>query len=332
MIRLTKESIVYVFAPSDIETGGIECAYSLALNYKQLGFKTKMVLIHPNLHPQHHTDWKHYINTDEHKQAIRIPEAYSKYISKDDVVFTIEDNSDNLIVIPEIWPDVLDNYKNIQKAIWWLSVDNGLGADQRDFHLKLTQPEYINVHHFYQSQYAYWFLLNHGAQYTYPLFDYINRDYIDENLSFKNRDNVILYNPKKGIEITNKLIEENPDLKFIPLQGMNREQLKELMLKSKMYIDFGHHPGKDKFPREAASCGCVIITSFKGSARFFNDVPIDSKYKFDDDIDGLRELIDDVFENFETHFNNFNLYRKIINIEPETFNNQIKNTYYEYFR
>ena len=29
------------------------------------------------------------------------------------------------------------------------------------------------------------------------------------------------------------------------------------------------------------------------------------------------------------HFNNFNLYRKIINTEVETFNTQLKNTYYE---
>jgi hypothetical protein len=329
MIKLNKDSIVYIFAPSNIETGGIECTYSLVPSYKKLGFKTKLVLIHPNLHPQHHSDWKHHINTEEHKRATMIPEAYSKYASEEDIIFEVEDNDNNLIVIPEIWPDILDNYKNIQKAIYWLSVDNGLGQDQRNFHLKLTQPEYINVHHFYQSHYAYWFLLNHGAQYVYSLSDYINQDYINDNLSFKNRDNVILYNPKKGVEITSKLIEENPDLTFIPLQGMNREQLKELMLKSKIYIDFGHHPGKDRFPREAVSCGCVIITSFKGSARFFNDVPIDFKYKFEDDIDGLKELFNDIFENFETHFNNFSFYRKIIKQELETFNNQLKNTYYE---
>ena len=110
---------------------------------------------------------------------------------------------------------------------------------------------------------------------------------------------------------------------------MNREQLKELMTQSKIYIDFGHHPGKDKFPREAASCGCVIITSFEGSAQFFNDVTIDPKYKFDNTTDGVSDLIQDIFTNYEDHFNNFNLYRKIINTEVETFNTQIKNSYYE---
>jgi len=329
MIKLNKNSIVYIFAPSDIETGGIECSYSLAKAYKDLGINTKMVLIHPSLHCQHQSNWKEIISDPKHLEAVQIPLAYSKYITREDIVNVVEDKPENLLIIPEIWPDALDAYNNIQKAIWWLSVDNGLGTDQKNFHLKISDPKYLNVHHFYQSQYAYWFLLNHGAQYVYPLYDYINRDYINENLSFEDRENVVLYNPKKGIEITQKLIEENPDIKFIPLQGMNREQLKELMTKSKVYIDFGHHPGKDRFPREAASCGCLIITSFKGSAQFFNDVTIDPKYKFDDTTEGVSKLIRDIFNNFEDHFNNFGLYRKMIGDEEEVFYRQVKNTYYE---
>lgn len=325
MIKLTKNSTVYIFGPSDIETGGIECSYSLTSAYKELGFNTKMVLIHPAVHPQHNSNWYEIVQSDYHKSRINIPQAYSKYINKDDVVSEIVDSPENLIIIPEIWPDVLDQFTNIQKSIWWLSVDNGLGSDQKNFHTKLTQPEYLNVHHFYQSQYAYWFLLNHGAQYVYPLFDYINRDYITD-ITHENRDNVVLYNPKKGIEITKQLMDENPDIKFIPLIDMNRDQLRELMLKSKLYIDFGNHPGKDKFPREAATCGCALITSFNGSARFFQDVMIDPRYKFDNTIQGVSELIKDVFNNFETHFNNFNLYRKVIKSEVETFNNQIKNS------
>jgi hypothetical protein len=255
------------------------------------------------------------------KSDLALRSAYKALL----LLYEHEDSENNLIIIPEIWPDVLDGYKNVQKSIWWLSVANALGTDQRDFHLKLTQSEYLGVHHFYQSQYAYWFLLNHGAQYVYPLFDYINRDYITD-ITHENRDNVVLYNPKKGIEITKQLMDENPDIEFIPLINMNRDQLRELMLKSKLYIDFGHHPGKDKFPREAATCGCALITSFNGSARFFQDVMIDPQYKFDDTVEGVSELIKDIFNNFETHFNNFNLYRKVIKAEVETFNNQVKNS------
>jgi len=51
MIKLSKDSTVYILAPSDIETGGIECAYSLAKAYRDLGANTKMLLIHPTLQP-----------------------------------------------------------------------------------------------------------------------------------------------------------------------------------------------------------------------------------------------------------------------------------------
>ena len=61
MIKITKNSTIYVFAPSDIETGGIECSYSLAAAYKSLGLNTKMVLIHPTLHCQHQANWKEII-------------------------------------------------------------------------------------------------------------------------------------------------------------------------------------------------------------------------------------------------------------------------------
>ena len=43
----------------------------------------------------------------------------------------------------------------------------------------------------------------------------------------------------------------------------------------------------------------------------------------------VSDLIKDIFTNYENHFNNFNLYRKIINTEVETFKAQLKNTYYE---
>lgn len=324
MINLNKNSKVYVFGPANIETGGIECLYALYSAYKDLGVDAKMVLIHPDVHPQKVGDWKKIIATKEHREHIYVPKAYEKYITLDNVVGEIEDDENNLIILPEIWPDILDEYKHIQKSIWWLSVANAVGDDQKAFYTKLSNPEYLNVHHFYQSHYAYWFLLTNGAQYVYPLFDYINRDYITD-ITYENRDNVVLYNPKKGIELTQQLINENPDIEFIPLINMDRHQLRELMLKSKIYIDFGHHPGKDKFPREAASCGCVLITSFEGSARFFQDVTIDSKYKFEN-IEGVSDLIKNIFNNFESHFNNFNLYRKIINNEVETFINQVKHS------
>jgi len=37
-----------------------------------------------------------------------------------------------------------------------------------------------------------------------------------------------------------------------------------------VYIDFGHHPGQDRLPREAVQCGCVVITGKRGSGNQIN--------------------------------------------------------------
>ena len=38
----------------------------------------------------------------------------------------IEDNENNILVVPEMENHILNNYKMIKKYIWWLSVDNDL--------------------------------------------------------------------------------------------------------------------------------------------------------------------------------------------------------------
>ena len=100
--------------------------------------------------------------------------------------------------------------------------------------------------------------------------------------------------------------------------------IKKLMLNSKIYIDFGHHPGKDRIPREAALCGCCVITGFKGSAMFFDDVNIFEQYKFEEDLSNFSSLIEDIFNNFEIHHNQFSFYRKQIELEEEQFKLEIK--------
>ena len=47
---------------------------------------------------------------------------YKKYIN--DYVFEIEDDANNVLIVPETRTFELYKYKNIQKIIWWQSVDN----------------------------------------------------------------------------------------------------------------------------------------------------------------------------------------------------------------
>ena len=72
------------------------------------------------------------------------------------------------------------------------------------------------------------------------------------------------------------------DINWVPLQNMTRSELVNVMRVAKVFVDFGYHPGKDRLPRECAANGCCVITGMRGSANYFEDVPIPSKYKFDE--------------------------------------------------
>jgi disulfide oxidoreductase YuzD len=69
---------------------------------------------------------------------------------------------------------------------------------------------------------------------------------------------------------------------------------------AKIYIDFGHHPGKDRIPREMAACGCIVITGNEGTSASDVDVPVgprkfkqhDGQYDYVDIKNQIRNDLD----------------------------------------
>ncbi|NDC77220.1 MAG: hypothetical protein EBZ67_05030 [Chitinophagia bacterium] len=107
---------------------------------------------------------------------------------------------------------------------------------------------------------------------------------------------------------------------------MSPEEVMEKMKQAKIYIDFGSHPGRDRFPREAAFCGCCIITGNKGSAENDFDIMIPSKYKFKQnscDLKDIKKMIQEIFDNFIDHYPKFETYRNIISNEKKTFEHEL---------
>ncbi len=99
-----------------------------------------------------------------------------------------------------------------------------------------------------------------------------------------------------------------------------------VMQASKLYIDFGDHPGKDRIPREAVSCGCLLLTNKRGSAAFHEDIPIDEKYKVDEpfDYERISETVKSMLENYAQNFSDFEEYRNFIKSEKVFFEEDVK--------
>ncbi|OAI03355.1 hypothetical protein A1332_15980 [Methylomonas methanica] len=275
-------------------------------------------------------------------EATTTPQAYKRYLTP---VSRYEDVPRNMIIFPEVYPYLASKVKLAQPAIWWLSLENFL--ERRHIWPLHDKIRYIkrvikgqrplngarsltNMVHFSQTEHATAYLKSCGID-PVPLIDSINEDFLtDKNLNFiGNKEDVILYNPTKGRKTTDKLIQANPQWKFIPLHGLNRDQLTDKLSAAKLYIDFGHHPGRDRMPREAAMQGCCLITGILGSAGNDVDLPIPRKYKLDSSLPEFtsifKALAQDVFSDFESHNQNFEKYRQYLKREPEIFRQQIAN-------
>lgn len=306
---------IYIACPAAVATGGPELLHQLCFKLNEFGFKAEMYY------------YREFENDPVH-------DRFKKY--NNPYVLECENNYDNIIIVPEVDIDLLNNYKKCKKIIWWLSVDNYLnkvkGKRYKIKHLfglrgiKIDDP---NILHFVQSEYAKQFLISSDININkiYYLSDYLSDVFIQQaEEKVEKVFDYVLYNPKKGIEFTKKIMDKSPHFKWIPLENLTPMEMSQLMKKSKVYIDFGNHPGKDRIPREAAISGCCIITGMKGSAKFEKDVPISNEYKYDDNeenIDLIIEKIEFLLTNYNEEVKKFENYRKFIREEEMKFEDDI---------
>lgn len=319
--------MIFIACPEKFATGGTELLYQF---YYKLRKFTENVRIY----------YYNYSNT-----GTPINERFMKY--NVNYVVEIIDSPDNILIVPEISTNLFNRYKKVKKCIWWLSIDfyysNSLGIKsnlleslvfitkrilKKDYFNRFIDFADSNILHLAQSYYALDFLKRKDVKKIEYLSDYIGTNFLNEKvaLSDENRKNYVLYNPKKGIEFTKKIIEYDANIVFIPLINMNQVQIIELCKTSKVYIDFGNHPGKDRFPREASYLGCVIITGRRGSAKFFEDVMIPDRYKIDDKDSNVPLIVNEIKNIFSSYCNlihDFDEYREMIKKEEQIFESDV---------
>lgn len=328
-LNINKDTKIYVACPANSATGGPELLHQLVHELVNLGFDAYM----------------YYYRRIENKNPVH--EAYIAYGNK--FIDDIEDVKNNIIIVPETKTELIYQYQNIQKVIWWLSVDNHFGFLNSDSKIKkiIKKLFYLfgiypkqkiyrfnqnkKIIHFVQSEYAKQMLKDRGINNSFFLGDYLNNLFIKqqtENINTK-KENIVIYNPK-GIEFTKAIMQKCKNIKFVPIENMTRDEVSKLLSSAKVYIDFGNHPGKDRIPREAAISGCCVITGQDGSAKFFEDVPLENEFKFDtveNDIPLIIEKINCCFNTYQEEVSKFENYREMIKNEQSKFIDDIKNIF-----
>lgn len=347
MIKVYQNSKVYVYAPAKVTTGGAELLHQLVHVLNSNNIEAFIV---------------YFDNADKNwTVSSDVPKEYENYNLK--IADRINDEKENIVVIYEGIFNHIYDIKKAQLILWWLSVDNfyicsanflsvrdsfrwstsfGVNVTLRKIYnaftnrsllkqrISLKRLAQISALHCYQSEYAQNFLLNNNFQELLPLSDFINTEFINNNYIINEKENKILYNPKKGYKFTKKLIAAAPELNWKPLVGFTRKELINELRTAKLYIDFGYHPGKDRIPREAVSSGCCIITNKAGSAKFFEDVPIFSQYKIENPKKNILDILNqikNIFNNYDDVKSDFDFYRNQIKKEKIVFEEQVMNIF-----
>ena len=322
---------IYIAAPAAFHSGGPELLHQLCFKLRKHGYDAIMwyctvpgqdeVLVHPLYEPYENPARK-YLDIEGDSASKRycvLPEAtpMKSYIEA----------LEALSIIPIIWWLSVDNYffPNMPPDSPWFGDDPDIAGMKQ-------KP----ISHLIQSAYAGWFVRERmripEKVGIYTLKDFLRKEYLTKDdkampLS-KDRLPVVLFNPKKGGEFTNKLLNyaqgqrENEGLIWWAIIDMIPEQIAYLISKSRLYIDFGNHPGMDRMPREAAVGGCCVITGKKGAAAFYEDVPIPDIYKFDDIDDNIPDIFSMIVElvfNYDAHIERFANYRAFIRPQETQF-------------
>lgn len=176
------------------------------------------------------------------------------------------------------------------------------------------------------------FLVHNGINEDNIVFveDYLSQEFIMDTVDSDNipKENIVVYNPKKGIETTQKLMNDRPNICWKPIQNMTPQEVHNLLRRAKVYIDFGNHLGKDRIPREAALSDCVVITGRRGAADNDIDINIPDKFKImDNDIEKILTRIDEVLAEYDSAYREQYAYRQRIRDDFPRFRQELIETF-----
>lgn len=326
---MSKFENIYVLCPPQKETGGPEASHQLVGEMNKLNiqanliyYKKKKTLMNLRGRLDESVNGE-IISTPSFKSPT--PLAYENYNAS--YVDQIVDSEKSLLILPEIFLNLIHFGEKIKKGVWWLSVDNALMAISK---LGKIPPLRSGVLHFYQSDYARQFLDLLSIENSFPLSDYISEKIFSFSGDQITRKRTVVYNPKKGFEFTKSIIQRFSDIDFVPLIDMTKDQVCQTLKEASVYIDFGDHPGKDRIPREAALLGCCVITSRNGSANNSVDVSIPDEFKFaqkESNLDAIGRSMKACIDDYPTQSKKIEDYRSKIFREKEIFINEIKSAF-----
>lgn len=329
MISISNNTKIYILCPANLSTGGPEELHQLGSQLNKIGKKAFML----------------YDQYDADKNNSPVHDNYKKY----NVPFCceIENSKENIVIFPEtstykLWDK---EFSETQKIVWWLSVVFYLRTlentkqrfEKKKFYFikkffrnypiptikKLQNP---NIYHIAHSYYSLDFLKKNDISVIGQISGYMDELFHLDNNWRSEKQNIIIYNAVKNGEFLKKIRDKTPHLNWIGLQDMTLEEIVKWMMKAKVYIDFGFHPGREKMPREAVLLNCCLIAGKQGSAKYKEDMPISEEYHFEDTEENIPQIVAKIeacLHNFDEKIKDFETYKALISNEKKLFEESV---------
>lgn len=322
----------------EVKTGGPEALHQLGYQIAQHGGTARLVYYAPYSRIEVAGDILRC-----HAEASPMPAYFAQY--QPQVLRETRLGRNTLMVYPEPLSRLAAaSIGAYHRAVWWLSFDNALAQNQD---LLDTEPQQglfadSGLIHLYQSDYARQFLATSGAQQFHPLSDYTDPQFVHRSLVTSDfvpneaRRDIICFFPNKGADRAARFLAAGVPMRrqieFLPIRDMTKAQVRDTLFRARIYIDFGHHPGKDRVPREAAIAGAVVLLHAAGAANCYPDHPLPAAYRFtEDDIasGALHRRIDAILDEPAAHFAAQRQYRQAILLERERFDLEVRSFFFD---
>jgi hypothetical protein len=318
-IGLIKPDFVLLGCPSAI-TGGPEAIHQLAQIINDLGVRAEILYGGP--------DFKIKKGKLMYEPAVNDPvrEEYARYFPITARSVTLTERT--LIIMPEMNAFMHEMFAPAGFACWWLSWDNIFDPRNR-----LSDPALLSkflaqsdILHLAQTFRVHTHLRDRGARRILDLVDYTDPRFTTAKPVHPNRTFTVAYNPRKAGELAKHFFDRHPDIPSCPIIGMSKDQVRDALSRAMIYVEFGHNPGNDRMPREAACVGCVVLAKAEGGSAYFEDMPLDGfKFSEQDVTSGrLAALIKAIARDPVPYFEAQSFYRHHLYLEKEQMTLQVR--------
>ena len=154
-----------------------------------------------------------------------------------------------------------------------------------------------------------------------------------KKISKKSIDICYLTRKAEGAEELIIFLKNN--FKVQEIDGLDHEGVQDVLMNSKVFIDFGNLPGKDRIPREAILYDCIPILRNIGSGKFSEDFEIPNILKLDldtiSDPNLLSKKIIYLNKNRELILKQLSIFKKKVKNEFDLFYYQVREKFLKIF-